>query len=80
MTKYVVSGTYQEYVNHIKKNGYNPAEYKYVSEPFQLRGISEIDGFYIGTYEQRSDIDAIRAFIAITHIKSQNKTTLNDTK
>jgi len=78
MRKYIVSGTFNEYRNYIAKKGYSPQEYTYVSNSDSLRGKSEIDGFYIGTYEQRADIDEIRAIIAYT--KSRNKTTVDDTK
>lgn len=62
--KFIVAGTYAEYKDHIFNMGYSPQEYVYVSDPIQLRGLTEIEGFYIGSYESRPDIDQIRANIA----------------
>lgn len=71
MTKFVVAGSWAQYMNHIADMKYDPKEYVYVSDPIQLRGRSEIEGFYIGSYEQRPDIDQIREIIA--QIKARNK-------
>jgi len=64
--KFVVAGNRHEYNAHINKMGYNPNEYVYVSDPLQLRGRIEIEGFYIGTYYDRPDIAEIQQIIAIS--------------
>ena len=62
--KFVVAGNFQEYTDYINRKEYNPREYVYVSDPMQLRGRTEIEGFYIGSYESRPDIDQIKETIA----------------
>jgi hypothetical protein len=69
--KFVVAGNYAEYKDHIARKGYDPFEYVYVSDPMQLRGYIEIEGFYIGSYESRPDIDQIRTNIAFIKAKSE---------
>ena len=61
--KFVVAGTRHEYNHHIDKMRYNPDEYVYVSDPIQLRGRTDIEGFYIGSYENRPDIEEIKQTI-----------------
>lgn len=65
MTKFVVAGNYEQYLNHIRKMRYDPNEYVYVSDPLQLRGRETIEGFYIGTWQDRPDIEEIRTIIAM---------------
>lgn len=65
MMKYVVAGNFEQYRYHIEKKGYSPNEYRYVSHPDILRGLSEIEGFYIGTYLERPDIEEIKQNIAM---------------
>ena len=50
--------------------GYDPSEYRYVTGPDSLRGLNEIEGFYIGSYEQREDIEQIRNIISYTKGRS----------
>jgi hypothetical protein len=68
--KYIVAGTYEQYrqflYNH--KDDIN-IEYIYVQSAMQLRGLSNIEGFLIGTYHKRPDIVAIMDTIRI--IKSK---------
>jgi hypothetical protein len=71
MTKFVVAGTFEQYRNHIKKMSYNPNEYVYVSDAMQLRGRVNLEGFYIGTWQDRPDIEDIK--LAITISKQQSK-------
>ena len=65
--KYIVSGTYEEYNEFVykRRNEVNTS-YVYVQHATQLVGLSNIEGFYIGTYFKRPDIDDIRERIAIT--------------
>lgn len=69
--KFVVAGNYREYNQHIHKMGYNPNEYVFVSDVIQLRGLETIEGFYLGTYKDRPDLNQINALIQI--IKHRNK-------
>jgi hypothetical protein len=64
--KYIVSGTYEEYNEFVykRRNEVNTS-YVYVQHATQLTGLSNIEGFYIGTYFKRPDIDDIRERIAI---------------
>jgi hypothetical protein len=65
--KYIVSGTYEEYNEFVykRRNEVNTS-YVYVQHATQLTGLSNIEGYYIGTYFKRPDIDDIRERIAIT--------------
>ena len=63
--KYVVAGNYGEYKAYIKHKPRIEFYYRYVDSIDILRGLSDIDGFYYGTYESRHDINEIRAAIAI---------------
>lgn len=73
--KFIVAGNYAEYKDHILHKGYDPFEYVYVSDPVQLRGYTEIEGFYIGSYESRPDIDEIKETIAFIKAWSQSNVT-----
>jgi len=61
--KFVVAGNRHEYNHHIDRMGYNPNEYAYVSDPIQLRGVENIEGFYLGSYKDRLDIEEIQQII-----------------
>ena len=63
--KYVVAGNYDEYKAYVKRKPRIEFYYKYVSSIDTLRGLSEIDGFYYGSYESRSDINEIKTAINI---------------
>lgn len=59
---WIVAGTRQEfdaYVNRKKSLGYDSSKYAYVFTTKQFLGLSDIKGFYIGSYKSRSDIDEI---------------------
>jgi hypothetical protein len=51
--------------------GYNKNEYVFVSDVIQLRGLETIEGFYLGSYKDRPDINEINTLIQI--IKHKNK-------
>jgi len=65
--KYIVSGTYEEYNEFVykRRNEVNTS-YVYVQHATQLVGLSNIEGYYIGTYFKRPDIDDIRERISIS--------------
>ena len=64
--KFVVAGNLREYIQHIHKMGYNKNEYVYVAMSLQLRGLENIEGFYLGSYMDRPDIAEIQQIIAIS--------------
>lgn len=73
---YIVAGSFEQYRNYClkKKEQYDERGeifplHKYVSNVDTLRGLNSIKGFYIGTYEQRSDIDQIKFQIAVIKTK-----------
>lgn len=76
---YIVAGNRSEFEQFAKRKSFERwnsgdtnvslSDYVFVHNEQQLRGLNSIRGFYIGTYEQRSDIDEIRQQIAI--IKSR---------
>ena len=84
---YVVAGNFSEFA-HIQREkwdkhvenwtpGYNPKltfpHYVYVNTPDKLRGLSEINGFYYGSYAERDDIDEIRKIIEWTKAVNQRE-------
>lgn len=87
---FVVAGNHREFVTLVGKKKYefysattleNLAEefpdYIYVSHVDILRGRSEIEGFYWGTYWSRPDLQDIK--FAIDVIKARKEATLNAT-
>ena len=65
--KYIVSGTYEEYNEFVyKRRNENTTSYVYVQHAMQLVGLSNIEGYYIGTYFKRPDIEAIKQRIALS--------------
>lgn len=73
MKVYIVAGNKHEFQAYVlRKAAENSTDhYVYVDCLLRLRGLDEVNGFYIGTYEQREDIEEIREQIAI--IKYKNK-------
>lgn len=64
--KFIVSGTYAEYSAWIQKKGFDKHEYIYVGGEHTLIGHENIEGFYIGTYYNREDLEAIRQRINLS--------------
>ena len=71
--KFVVAGNFGEFLSHMNEMGYDHSEYVYVSDIIQLRGLTEVEGCYIGTWRERPDIDEIRELIDIIKLKMQLK-------
>ena len=76
--KFIVSGNYQEYLEYVYKKNRNISntntEYIYVNSKRDFDGVLDIEGFYIGTYFKRADIDDIRERIALSkHMSNTNK-------
>lgn len=73
---YIVAGNMDEYRAYVfkKKAEYDRREeifpiHTFVHSADHLRGLRDIKGFYIGSYEQRSDIDKIKFQIAVIKTK-----------
>jgi len=64
---YIVAGNHEEFENYVlKKNRQmiNKQNYIYVKNRYDLMGLTEIKGYYIGTAFQREDINQIKQAIA----------------
>lgn len=72
---YIVAGNMDEFrhfvarkkVEHDNNMKLMP-EYVYVHNVDRLRGLSEVHGWFIGSYEQRSDINLIKSTITIINM------------
>jgi len=68
---YIVAGTYSQFKNYVitKVNTHdNSSEfprYIYVHSADVLRGLSSLDGFFVGTWRERTDISEIKLAIKI---------------
>lgn len=67
---YIVAGTPREFEDFVMKKNIQGLYYKwkYVSSPDTIRGLSNIRGFYVGSYQERTDWPEID--VAIKIIKS----------
>lgn len=67
--KYIVAGNYEQYVGYVnnkrKDTNNSNTDYLYVNNERDLRGVSNIEGYYIGTYYMREDISQIQDRIAL---------------
>jgi len=71
--KYIVAGNYEEYNEFMYRHRDTPNEvYVYVDSYTQLKGMVNIEGYYVGTYYKRHDIGAIKDIIMTS--KSKNTT------
>lgn len=68
---FVVAGNYQEFEDFVIKKRMKGFSYDfvYIANANELRGMTTIRGFYIGTYRDRSDWPEIRDAIAIIKAK-----------
>jgi DNA-binding cell septation regulator SpoVG len=78
---YIVAGTHAEYLDYQYRK-FNedaalvtkPKVYVYVDSVHRLRGMNEVHGFFIGTYEKRADINDIKEMIHIINSKTKATT------
>jgi len=71
---YIVAGNHEEFENYvIKKNRQMvyKQNYIYVKNRYDLMGLTEIKGYYIGTAFQREDINQIKQAIAYVKERSE---------
>ena len=65
--KYIVAGNYEEYNEFMYRHRDTPNEvYVYVDSYTQLKGMVNIEGYYVGTYYKRHDIGAIKDIIKMS--------------
>jgi hypothetical protein len=68
---YIVAGNYAEFKSYVSKKEPHTVEYVYVSSPYTILGLTDIKGFYIGTYNRRDDIEKIKNLIYIIKCKNE---------
>ena len=64
---YIVAGNYEEFENYVLKKERQMVykqNYVYVKNRYDLMGLTEIKGYYIGTAFKREDINQIKQAIA----------------
>jgi hypothetical protein len=68
---FVIAGNYEEFQDFVIKKRMKGFSYDfvYIANADELRGMSTIRGFYVGTYRQRQDWAEIRDAIAIIKAK-----------
>ena len=67
--KFVVAGNMEEYRTFLHKHTDDiNVIYLYVNSPRDLKGIKNIEGFYVGTYYKRHDIGEIKEVIRISKL------------
>jgi len=71
---FVVAGNYQEFQDFVIRKRIKGFTYDfvYIANADELRGMSTIRGFYIGTYRDRPDWPEIRDAIAIIKAKENH--------
>jgi hypothetical protein len=71
MKLFVIAGNYEEFQDFVIKKRMKGFSYDfvYIANADELRGMSTIRGFYIGTYRDRQDWPEIRDQIAIIKVK-----------
>jgi len=70
MKKYIVAGTYEQFLFWVNKRLENDIlsqkqDFVYVSSPSVLRGLLQIEGYFVGTYKDRKDFQEIKTQIDI---------------
>ena len=73
---YIVAGNHEEFENYVLKKErqmVNKQNYIYVKNRYDLMGLTEIKGYYIGTAFKREDINQIKQ--AIAYVKEREELT-----
>jgi hypothetical protein len=71
--KFVVAGNMKEYYAFLDKHKDDiNVIYLYVNSTRDLKGMKNIEGYFTGTYNERSDIETIKEVIRMS--KNKNKT------
>jgi hypothetical protein len=67
--KFVVAGNLEEYQAFLQRHKDDiDVRYFYVDNPIQLKGMINIEGYYVGTYYKRHDIGRIKDIIKMSKI------------
>jgi len=75
VTKYVVAGNWNEFINYTKNRVDDDTMYIYVNNVNVMRGLNKISGVFIGTFHLRPDLEEIKS--TIQNIKTRNIITTN---
>jgi hypothetical protein len=74
---YIVAGNRKEFENYandkLKDEANKYKEYRYINNRYDLMGLDNIKGYYIGTAFQREDINQIKQ--AIAYVKERTNLT-----
>lgn len=70
---FIVSGNHQEFADYLRRKMADTEShgvlYHYVSSVDMLRGFNDLQGFYIGSWRDRKDIEEIQMVIATSKRK-----------
>ena len=65
--KFVVAGNLEEYQAFLQRHKDDiDVRYFYVDNPIQLKGMMNIEGYYVGTYYKRPNIESIKDIIRMS--------------
>jgi hypothetical protein len=67
---YVVAGNHKEYIEYINDKPFK-VDYVFVTTPRMLKGLREIKGSFVGSFEDRIDIDEIKSEIEVIKLRMQ---------
>ena len=73
-TKYIVAGNWNEFTNYTRNRVGDDTMYIYFSGINIIRGLSDISGVFIGTFQSRPDIEEIKSQIQIIKSRKQGFT------
>jgi hypothetical protein len=78
MKNYIIAGTYEQYKNWIKRKILSPATHVCVSSPAVLRGVQNPQGWFIGTWYDRDDMEEIfEVLLRATDITTESHRRIN---
>ena len=66
--KYVIAGNYDQYKQWLHRTSHT-GEYVYVAVVANLLGLSDIHGYFVGTWYERKDIQEILKYISAANNK-----------
>jgi hypothetical protein len=79
--KFVVAGNMREYYAFLDKHKDDiNVIYLYVNSTRDLKGMKNIEGYFTGTYNERSDIETIKEVIRMSKNKTNNEYTAEPVK
>lgn len=70
---FIVAGNHNEFADYLRRKSADKVShgvlYHYVSSADRIRGFRDLQGFYIGSWRNREDIEEIQMVIAASKIK-----------